>query len=580
MNQLLISHRPRGLKQSLVALTLIGLLGACGGGGGGGGGGTGSAAPPSSTSSAQQITGTDAQRLAEQAAFGPTNELVAQISAQGSAWIDAQISTPATGYPPIAAITNDSAVYCPATLPAGNTCYRDNYEAFPLQLWFFQNAINGPDQLRQRVALAYSQIFVISAETINSTYGLRNYHQMLLNDAFANFRQIIEDVTLSPAMGTYLNMVNNNKGNPAAGITPNENFGREVLQLFTVGPNMLNPDGTLVLKSGLPVPTYSQDVVEGFSSIFTGWTYPNAAGDTSLSQDNYTTWYAGKMIPVASQHDEGTKLLLSGVTQPASQSIQADLKAGLDNIFNHPNVGPFIGKQMIKFLVTSNPSNAYVSRITAVFNNDGTGTRGNMAAVIKAILLDPEARGAVVTDPAFGKLREPVVDVAAVMRALGAKTDGEYPASMASQLGENVFTANSVFNFYSPTYALPGSNSLVAPQFGLLNTSSSLTRMNFINSVVYATNGVVSNPDTTLTTTTAIGTTISLAGYESLALTPGKMIEEFNANLLHSTLSSAEYNAIVTATTAFPANDATLTLDRTRAAAYLILASPRYQVTR
>jgi uncharacterized protein (DUF1800 family) len=560
------------LKASALGLLVPMALVACGGGGGstpsssGGSPSSGGGTPP-----AVAIQGDDASRLADQAAFGPTPGLVAQIAQQGSAWIDSQIQTPATGYPALTVVSSNPATGCPPTLPAGNTCFRDNYSAFPIQRVFFQNALSGADQLRQRVALAYSQIFVVSSVQIPPAYALREYQQMLLDDAFANFRQILQDVTLSPVMGAYLNMANNNKANPAKGISANENYAREVMQLFSIGVNTLNPDGSLVLQNGLPVPTYQQSTIEGFANLFTGWTYPTAPG--AAAQFNNPPYYIGQMIAVPSNHDTNPKAVLDGKTLPGNQTPQADLQQGLDNIFNHPNVGPFIGKQMIQFLVTSNPSPAYVARITAVFNNDGTGARGNMAAVIKAILLDSEARGSSITDPNYGKLREPVVDVIAVLRALNGSTDGVYPISAASSMGQPLFGPNTVFSFYPPTYPLPGSTTLLAPQFGILNTSTAIARLNFLNALLYSPNGIA--PATNVPGAT--GTQVDLSQYQANAGDANALVSQFNANVLHHTMSTAESGAIAPAVNAVVATDA---VDRTRAAAYLVFGSPRYQITR
>ncbi len=565
-----MGDRMEFLKASVLApLVALGLV-ACGGGGSGTGAGP---APPSSGGGQPPaaMTADDASRLADQAAFGPTPTLVAQISQQGSAWIDAQIQAPPTGYPALTVVSPNVAIGCPATLPAGNTCVRDNYSAFPIRRVFFQNALNGPDQLRQRVALAYSQIFVVSSVQIAPAYALREYQQMLLNDAFVNFRQILQDVTLSPVMGAYLNMANNNKGNAAKGISPNENYAREVMQLFSIGVNTLNSDGSLMLQNGAAVPTYTQATIEGFASLFTGWTYPTAPG--VAAQFNNPEYFIGQMIAVPSNHDTNPKLVLGGTTLPGNQTPQADLQQGLDNIFNHPNVGPFIGKQLIQFLVTSNPSPAYVGRITAVFNNDGTGTRGNMAAVIKAILMDPEARGSTITSASYGKLREPAVDVIAVLRALNGSTDGVYPISAASSMGQPLFGPNTVFSFYPPSYPLPGSATLLAPQFGILNTATAVARLNFLYSLLYSPNGIA--PATNVPGAT--GTQVDFSLYETDAGDANALVSQFDANVLHHTMAVNEADAIVPAVDAVVATDA---LNRSRAAAYLVFASARYQITR
>jgi uncharacterized protein (DUF1800 family) len=551
------------IKATALAVVPLVLV-ACGGGG--------SSAPSSgSTSTATAIMGDDALRLADQAAFGPTPALVAQISQQGSVWIDSQIQAPATGYPALATVSPNPAVGCPPTLPAGNTCFRDNYSAFPIQRVFFQNALTGSDQLRQRVALAYSQIFVVSSVQIAPAYALREYQQMLLDDAFVDFRQILQDVTLSPVMGAYLNMANNNKANPAKGISANENYAREVMQLFSIGVNKLNPDGSLVLQSGAPVPTYDQGTIEGFANLFTGWTYPTAPG--AAAKPNNPEYFIGAMVPVDANHDTTPKVLLDGKTLAANQTAQADLQQGLDMIFNHPNVGPFIGRQLIQFLVSSNPSPAYVARITAVFDDDGTGTRGNMAAVIKAVLLDPEARGSTIADPNYGKLREPVVDVVAVLRALNGSSDGVYPIAAANSMGQPLFGPYTVFSFYPPTYPLPGSSTLLAPQFGILNTATALARLNFLNNLLYSANGIAPAANVPAAT----GTRIDLSLYEANAADPNVLVSQFDANVLHHTISAGESAAIVPAVNAVAATDG---LNRARAAAYLVLASPRYQITR
>jgi len=559
----------RSLRTSAFALLVPLALAACGGGGsstGAGGSPPGGGTPPPAAMAAD-----DASRLADQAAFGPTPALVAQISQQGSAWIDGQIQTAATGYPALAVVSPNIAIGCPATLPAGNTCARDNYSAFPIQRVFFQNALSGADQLRQRVALAYSQIFVVSSVQIAPAYALREYEQMLLDDAFVNFRQILQDVTLSPVMGAYLNMANNNKGNPAKGISPNENYAREVMQLFSIGVNKLNPDGSFVLQNGAPVPTYDQGAIEGFASVFTGWTYPTAPG--AVAKPNNPQYFIGPMIPVDSDHDINPKVVLDGKTLPGNQTTQVDLQQGLDLIFNHPNVGPFVGKQLIQFLVTSNPSPAYVARITAVFNNDGTGARGDMAAVIKAILLDSEARGSSMTDPNYGKLREPVVDVVAILRALNGSSDGVYPISATNSMGQPLFGPNTVFSFYPPTYPLPGSSTLLAPQFGILNTATALARLNFLNNLLFSANGIAPAANVP----GATGTQIDLSSYEADAADANALVSQFDANVLHHTMSATEAAGIVPAINAIVATDS---LNRARGAAYLVFASPRYQITR
>ncbi len=335
------------------------------------------------------VYSSDAARLLDQAAFGPTDAAVAALQQQGvAAWIDDQLATPATAYAPIDYIDANSAVGCPTGSPS--TCGRDNYTPFPVQLQFYRHALTGPDQLRQRVALAYSQIFVISGIDIRPAYGVRNYQQMLLDNAFVNYRQLLERITLHPAMGDYLDMVNNNK--PTSTVEANENYAREVLQLFSIGLSKLNPDGTTVNDAnGVAMPSYDQTVVQGFARAFTGWTYAPLPNATSKWTNPVN--YGADMVAFDAHHDTAAKTLLNGKTIPAGQTAAKDLSDALDAIVAHPNVGPFIGRQLIQALVTSNPTPAYVARIAAVFDDNGSGVRGDMKAVIRAILLDREARG-------------------------------------------------------------------------------------------------------------------------------------------------------------------------------------------
>ena len=559
----------------LAAASILALLAACGGGGGS------SSEPKDSAKGIPNFIGPptpvpegtapDATRLLDQASFGPTPTAVADAQNMGAAaWVDAQLAMPATGYAAIDYIDPNSNVGCPTG--SAPTCFRDNYTSFPLQLQFFRNAVNGPDQLRQRVAFAYSQIFVISGIDIKETYGMRAYQQMLLDNAFSNYRVLLEHVTLNPGMGDYLDMVNNDKPNPARGLEPNENYAREVLQLFSIGLVRLNPDGSIVKDAdGIAVPTYDQDIVEGFAHTFTGWTYAARPGATSRWTNPRN--YLGDMVPFDAHHDMASKLLLNGKTLSTGQTPQKDLADALDNIFSHSNVGPFMGRQMIQFLVTSNPTPQYVARITAVFNDNGQGVRGDMKAVIRAILLDAEARGDSKTDIAYGKLRDPAVYSASLARAFGARTDGVYLNSQAGAMGQPVYIPGSVFNFFPPDYELPGSATLVAPQFGVQNTTTTVARFNFVYALLYSANGIA--PDNSVPG--AIGTKIDLSGYTSYAATPATLVDKLDALMTHTTLTSTERSAIVTAINAVPVSDA---LGRVRSAAYLIAASPRYQITR
>jgi uncharacterized protein (DUF1800 family) len=518
-------------------------------------------------------TAADAARLLDQATFGVTASDTAHVQSVGiNAYLAEQLAAPVThytGYPYMPTTAPATCVYHSATpTDASSLCARDQYSLFQVQRDFFTHALTHPDQLRQRVAFALSHIFVVSGVTVYQAYGMAAYQNVLLNDALGNFRTLIEDVTLSPVMGTYLNMVNNDKTNAARGTGPNENYGREVLQLFSIGLNELNPDGTATLDAhGAMIPTYDQDVIEGFSAVFTGWTYPPLAGATS----NWTNPvnYVGVMTPIAAHHEPGAKTLLSGVTVPAGGTPAQDLKVALDNIFNHPNVGPFIGKQLIQHLVTSNPSAAYVARISAVFANNGQGVRGDLGAVVRAILTDSEARGDAPVASDFGHLRDPAVYITDVLRSLGGQSDGVYLRAASVAMGENVFAPPTVFDFYPPTYRIPGST-LLAPQFGIDNAATALARANFVASVIMQAGAA---PDPTVTGST--GTTVKLTAVANLNNVPAE-VAELNQLLMHGSLSSAASSVIATA-----ASQASNTPTAAAAtAAYLILTSGQYQVER
>ncbi|GAC1630897.1 MAG: DUF1800 domain-containing protein [Nevskia sp.] len=549
----------RSLGTALAALVITGLAGC--------GGGTGASSTPGPLP-ATPGSAADAARFLEQASFGPTEAQIAQVQQAGiTATLDQQLALPSTGYPGYVYEDANSNTVCPATGAPPN-CFRDHYTLFPLQNQFFRNALTGPDQLRQRVAFALSQIFVTSGIDIRQPYAMAAYQQVLLDDAFGSYRKLLYDVTLSPAMGRWLDMVNNDKANPSRGTSPNENYGREVLQLFSIGLVQLNPDGTPKLDgSGNPMPTYDQDTVEGFAYTFTGWTFPPLPGATPKWTDPQN--YAGQMVPIAAHHDPSAKKLLNGTVLPANQDALTDLNAALDSIANHPNVGPFIGKQLIQFLVTSNPSPAYVSRITAVFNDNGRGQRGDLKAVVRAILLDPEARGDAKSDSGYGRLREPAQALVASLRGVGGNSDGVYLQNVSGSLAQPVYNASSVFNFYAPDYPIPGSATLVGPSFGIFDSATTFARTNVINRLLAAAVAA----DSSVANST--GTQLDLSSWQALAADPNKVADRINSVFFHGTMSTALRNTIVQTANGIAASD---TLSRARAMLYLALSSAQFQV--
>lgn len=356
-----------------------------------------------------------------------------------------------------------------------------------LRYWHFawwQYTMTSPELLRNRIALALSEIFVISElpQLDDVPLALANYYDMLRANAFGNFRELIEDVTFHPAMGVYLTHVNNPKSDASLNRFPDENYAREVMQLFTIGLYELNPDGSRKTQADntSPIPTYDDEDIQQFAKVFTGLTWGDAFlfGKRPQSEESYT-------VPLMMDnfwHEPGEKKLLNGVTIPNRTPVDglADISDALDNLFNHPNIGPFIGYKLIQRLVTSNPSPAYIARVTAAFNDNGNGVRGDMKAVIRAILLDEEARRCPSEDEALtGMLREPMVRYTHVSRAFNAASvEGTYRNSMDNFYASNFqrpLASPSVFNFFQPTYQPIGGveeNGLVAPEFQILNSVS------------------------------------------------------------------------------------------------------------
>ena len=355
--------------------------------------------PAFSQAPTPQISDVAAARLLDQAAWGPTPAAIQQVQQMGiTGWLNAQFALNTSDLP-------DQAVL--------NAAGKANRNLQPVQRAFFANTVTGQDQLRQRVAFALSQIWIVSAESgVPDAYAYPPYWRIFRDNAFGNYRDIIKAVTLSPAMGRYLNMANNNKANPAKGTAANENYGRELLQLFTLGLTQLNSDGSPVLDSNHnPIPTYTQAMVTEMAKVLTGWTYPVAPGATA--KVNNPAYFVGQMYAVEAEHDKTAKAIFGGITIAAGQTAEADLESLLDALMQQTTMAPFVCQQLMEHLVTSNPSPAYIQRVSNVFLNNGSGVRGDMKAVITAILTDSEARAGdqpgATTAANFGHLREPIL---------------------------------------------------------------------------------------------------------------------------------------------------------------------------
>ncbi len=444
----------------------------------------------------------EAARFLTQTTFGPTAKSVHDFIQKGEeTWLAEQFSLPVTsnltlldqhveaiGWEPIPGKEDD-----------GEGWVRDLQRS---DAWW-EIVVRGEDQLRQRIAFALSQIFVISNVSdvlYNDTRGIASYHDMLARNAFGNFRQLLEDVTLHPMMGEYLSHVRNEKANEERNIRPDENYAREVMQLFTIGLVELNLDGSVQVDGqGEPIPTYDQEIIKAFARVFTGWNFATA--------NQWWEWVSdpvGEIQPMQAFeqiHDTGEKVLLGGTVLPAGQTAAEDMTQALDNLFYHPNVGPFIGKQLIQRLITSNPSPAYVQRVAQVFNNNGAGVRGDMQAVIEAIITDEEARSGHLQQPdTFGKLREPMLQFAhlwRVFKAQGVMVNN--PQGDAKQLrlrfrgsdreaGQRPYGSFSVFNFYRPGYSHPGQiqdAGQLSPEFQIHTESVVIAKTNQLSNSIF-----------------------------------------------------------------------------------------------
>jgi uncharacterized protein (DUF1800 family) len=480
-------------------------------------------------------TAQQAGRFLEQATWGPTPELLDRIRREGiTPYLNEQLSMgPMSQYP--------------APIP-------DMSSLSPMRRKFFLNAVNQPDQLRQRMAFALSQLFVVSATTVGNDYQMIPYQRLLHQHAFGNFHDVMRAVTLSPTMGRFLDMVNNAKPNPVKGLASNENYARELLQLFTIGLAKLNPDGSTQRDAqNMPVPAYDEDVVRNLAHAFTGWTYPTRPGAAPATGNNPSYW-EGEMEPREQFHETSIKVLMDGFTIPAGGTARQDLDAALLHIFNHPNVGPFVSTRLIRNLVTSNPSPAYIARVTAAFNGGG-GARGDLRNVLRVILTDPEAQSA---GPIAGHLREPILYSIALVRGLGGTLSEEHSLhSRTSTMGQNLFQPPSVFNYFSPMFRIQN-GTLFGPEFQIHNPSAAMERANFAH---YAVRSSIT------------GVAIDIANFQALAEDPDQLISAIDRALLYGRMTPGTRTAIRAAV------DAT-TDPRTRArnALYLAAVAGEYQV--
>jgi uncharacterized protein (DUF1800 family) len=477
-----------------------------------------------------------AAHFLDQATFGPTAADVAAIESAGAAaWLQQQFALPES------------------PMPTG-------LDTTGVRNQLFLNMANGPDQLRQRMIFALSQIIVVSANKTGTGEELIPWVRLLSRNAFGNYRTLLREVTLSPTMGKFLDLVFSRRATSTS--SPNENYARELLQLFSIGLWQLNQDGTAVLDAaGQPLPSYTQTDIKEFARALTGWTYPTMPGATPSNSN--PQYFVGELLPRVTTHDTGAKTLLYGVVLPAGQSTTADMEAVIDNVFNHPNVPPFVATRLIRSLVTSNPSPGYIRRVADVFVNNGAGVRGDLQAVLTAILTDPEGAVFAAED---GRLKDPVLHIIGLGRALGANiTSIGSLENVFSNLTQRLLTPQTVFSFYSPLTTLPGHSDLFGPEFQIYPPALAVQRANSIYSIL---NGSY-----------ASSFAIDLQPFIQLAGDVPALVELVNGRLMFGRMSPELRDLIIVATTAIPLTSSSSTArERALGALYLAAISSEYSV--
>lgn len=565
---------PLHVGYALAGSTLLSGLAGCGGGGSGAS--SPSTAPITSTTPSPSPAPTpaptpgsvavapasvaDAGRFLAQATLGYTRtELTAMQSTKYSDWIDAQFSM----------VRSQSHYDWLAGNGYANANFINNSGGLDNTIW--RKFISSPDGLRQRIVLALSELCVVSVLGINGQWRqfcVANYLDILEANAFGNYRTLLQQISLSPAMGYYLTYRGNVKANATTGSQPDENYARELMQLFTIGLLKLNPDGSVQTSAGgAPIETYTQADVSGLARVFTGWNL-----DVSGLSSPYPPDYQQRpMVSIAANYESGSKSFL-GATIAAGATPSDSLTTALDTIFNHPNLPTFVGKQLIQHLVTSNPSPGYVARVSSAFANNGSGVRGDMKAVIKAILLDTEARDpSAAANPSYGKLREPVVRFLNWARAYkanspsGAWSIGDL-SDTATRLGQSPMRSGSVFNFFRPGYVPPNTalsaQGLTGPEFQITNESSVAGYVNYMQRVISGSGAGDLSAD--------------YSGLLSLAGSSANLLAEINQVLAASQLSASTLSAIQTALDTISATTTNGALNRIYAALTLVMASPEY----
>ena len=507
------------------------------------------------------VTEAQAARFLVQASTGATRSDIERVRTLGfDSWLDEQFAWPRgqTRWDGLVEKGYDKAAF------------RNGQNGFDAAAW--RHLIASPDTLRQRVTLALSEIIVVGMDGLNTSWRAfagAAWLDLLESHAFGNLRALLQEVSTSLQMGVYLSYRGNARANPATGTMPDENYARELMQLFTIGLVELEEDGTPRLAGGQPVETYTQDDVTGLARVFTGWEQDLAGGNTDRPD-----YQRRPMVQVAARFEAGAKTFL-GLTVPAGTGAAASLTAALDRLFAHPNIGPFWSRQLIQRLVCSNPSPAYVRRVARVFADDGQGVRGNLRAVVRAILLDEEARApAALSSTTAGKLREPILRLTAWARAFGATSPSEawaigVTSNPGTALGQSPLRSPSVFNFFRPGYVPPGSalaeRGLVAPELQLANESSVVGYLNYMQGTIANGRGDVR---------------ADYASWLPLADDPPALVAQLDLVLAGAMLEPATRALIGTTVGRMASGSDAARRNRLHAAILLVMASPEFLVPR
>ena len=540
------------------------ILAACGGGGGSSSGAPAPAPPPAPPPPAAP-SASEASRFLAQASMGVTRADIAHVQAVGfAAWIDEQFALPA------------STTRWDALVAGGFADPLDKNSEAGFDACAWRKLLSSPDTLRQRVTLALSEIMVTSIDSLTGggwrAFAAANYLDLLEANAFGNYRTLMQQVSTNTAMGMYLTFRASQKANPVSGSLPDENYARELMQLFTIGLVQLNLDGTPALTGGASTYTYALTDITGLARVFTGWDF-DLQGQSGAVGTATPDFMRRPMIQYPTRHELGAKSFLGSTIAANTDGVQS-LKLALDTIFAHANVAPFVSRQLIQRLVTSNPSPAYVTRVATIFNNDGSGTKGNLRAVLKAILLDDEARSATVAaGSSAGKMREPMLRLSGWARAWNATSASDAwsignTSDPSTRLGQSPLRSPSVFNFFRPGYVPPNSAiataGLVAPEFQLNNESSVVGTVNFMQRAM-----------------SGQGVGDLAANYSpllALADDTAALVAEINLVLAAGQLSAATASTISTAVATLATGSDALRLKRIFAALTLTVAAPEFVV--